>query len=74
MPEAQTKIQQNHGQTQSSHFQPPILLGKYWGGGGSSAWLALLGLSRGQAANALIYTLCLLLRAKVSDDSGPLFA
>ncbi len=43
-------------------------------GGGSGAWLALLGLNRGRAANALICALRLLLRAKVRDDSSPLFA
>ncbi len=64
---------QNHGQIQSSHFQPPILLSEYWGGG-SGAWLASLGLSWGRATNVLICAPRLLLRAKVRDDSGPLFA
>jgi hypothetical protein len=44
------------------------------GGGGSGTWLALLGLSRGQAANALMCAARLRPRENVRDDSGPLFA
>jgi hypothetical protein len=47
--------------------------GEYWGGG-RGTWLALLGLSWGWAANALICAVRLRPRAKVRDDSSPLFA